>query len=134
MNFSKHRLVFLIIVLISSFFAIRSIPHHCKNLKEFMTEFTKTEVTVIDVKSHYSYDDQLYTYAAICSYTDENGTQHTLDSNVYTSKMPKIGTTKQVYVNPSNPEVYYNGIGDILLPLLFPTMMCAVMLYVGVKH
>lgn len=94
------------------------VPHQVKQLKNFKTNFVKTAVTVVDINKHYSTDSKSYTYSAICSYIAEDGKEYLLDSNIYSSKKPRVGSTKQVYVDPSNPDVYYNGSLDIIIPLV----------------
>lgn len=108
------------------------VPNQIKQLKNFKTNFVKTEVTVVDINKSYSSNNKSYTYSAICSYTTEDGKEYLLDSNVYTSKKPRVGSTKQVYVDPSNPEVYYNGASDIIIPLVALPFMCVLFITVSV--
>lgn len=110
-------LISLIFVGVSCFI----VPSQLKDLKEFKNDCIKVECVVVDYRTNYNREDRTYTYSPVYLYSDKEGNEHELTSNVYTSRKPVNGTKKEVYVNPENPSSYYNGVFDILLPLiLFP--------------
>ena len=73
--------------------------------------------TVVDAKVHRSSDGET-TYAEVVSF-EFNGEKHQLTRGFSSSGRPKIGRTREVIVNPSNPEhsrVKLAAIWEFLFP------------------
>lgn len=89
-----------------------------KQFIDFKKHYTKHKATLIDMQSTYVSRKKSYGYSPIYSYIDKFGTEHKVVSNIYTSSKPTIGKTKEIYINVNNPNVYYNSVIDIILPLI----------------
>lgn len=99
-------------------FSVAKLPDYIKNYKYAKDNYVKVEVTVTDYQAKYlrrwvSYKKRpRYSYSAICSYIDDLGNEYLLKTDRYTLNIPVKGTVKEVYIDPSNPDIYYDELSS----------------------
>lgn len=119
------QIILIIFAVLFSINIVTFIPNQKKKIKDFKENYIKVNSVIVGYDTHYSSKHHSHTYSPVCVYTDENGQEHKLFSNIYTSGKPMVGTVREIYVNPKNPDIYYNGIRDLTIPLfLVPIGSC----------
>lgn len=127
---NKFVKIFILIMFMfgMSFSLLPDMDKYIYEINSFIKNSYKIEAEVIHFTTHKSgtRKHRKIGYSAIYKYNHPTLGAIKLKSDIYTSRIPTIGTVKTIYYNPEHPNTYYNGILDVLLPILVVTIFCIV--------
>lgn len=125
---NKFVKIFILIMFMfgMSFSLLSDIDKCVYEINSFVKNSYKIEAEVIHFTTHKSgtRKNRKIGYSAIYKYNHPTLGAIKLKSDIYTSRIPKIGNVKTIYYNPEYPNTYYNGILDVLLPILVVGICC----------
>lgn len=115
--------IILVLPCVLIYLSLTKIPTYIKESKDFKYNYIKVEATIVSYETrckvkyfnHKSRNE--YSYSAICLYIDPNGNEYLLKTNTYLYSIPKVGTLKEIYINPNNPVKYYTSSSEISIPI-----------------
>lgn len=106
------------------YMSFTKVPKCIKESKNFKENYIQVEATVLDYETRsvikrFNHKTRTeYSYAPICLYVDDTGKEYLLRTDTFLYSRPKKGATKEIYINPSNPEKYYDDLSEISIPII----------------